>query len=179
MMNSIAIFSRRLLMPAIVLILLAGAGCKSKKKAMEAAAIEKARMEQEASQRQRDEERKKREQEEADAAERDRKEREARAELEQEPYARLDQFFNAIAGSANSPSANSSIQEALSLFATEDTPVLIVISDSNGVKDYDRPTTIKAYLNYLKDVKQNVNRINKLHFDASKKIVEVELIKAK
>jgi hypothetical protein len=65
------------------------------------------------------------------------------------------------------------------MFVSEDTPVLIVISESGGTKDYDRPTTIRAYLNYLKDVKKNPNRIGKLHFDNANKIVEVELIKGR
>jgi hypothetical protein len=52
-----------------------------------------------------------------------------------------------------------------------------VISEEQGVKDYDRPTTIKAYLNYLKDVKKNINRVGKLQVNNSNKITEVELIK--
>jgi hypothetical protein len=33
------------------------------------------------------------------------------------------------------------------MFASPETPVLIVISESHGQKDYDRPTTIKDYFN--------------------------------
>ena len=170
-------FSRSLALPLVVLMLVAGAGCKSKKKAMEAAAAaEKQRMEQEAATKEREAEAR-RKQEEAAELDRQRKEREAAEARASEPYSRLDGYFNAIANATNSASANSSIQEALGLFASEDTPVLIVISESNGTKDYDRPTTIRAYLNYLKDVKKNANRIGKLHFDNSNKIVEVELVK--
>jgi hypothetical protein len=170
-------FSRTLVLPLIVIMLLAGAGCKSKKKAMEAAAAaEKARIEQEAALKKARDEEERKKQEEAAELDRQRKEKEAQAS---EPYAKLNDYFNAIAGSATSSSANGTIQEALGMFASEDTPVLIVISESGGNKDYDRPTTIRAYMNYLKDVKKNTNRIGKLHFDNANKIVEVELIKGR
>ena len=179
-MNSLSILSRRLIiMPLILLLLVAGAGCKSKKKAMEAAAAEKARMEQEAALKQKQEADERRRQEEAAEADRLRKEREERESRSSAPAVRLEEYFTQIANSPSSASANGSIQEALALFASEDTPVLIVISEEGGVKDYDRPTTIRSYLNYLKDVKKNTNRISKLHFDGSNKIVEVELIKGR
>lgn len=172
-------FSRTLVLPLILLMLLCGAGCKSKKKAMEAAAAaEKARIEQEAALKKSREEEERKKQEEAAELDRQRREREAEAQ-KSEPYSRLNEYFNSIASPSNSTSANGTIQEALGMFASEDTPVLIVISESGGVKDYDRPTTIRAYLNYLKDVKKNTNRIGKLHFDNSNKIVEVELIKGR
>ncbi|MEJ0054350.1 MAG: nucleoid-structuring protein H-NS [Bacteroidota bacterium] len=162
-------------------ILISAAGCKSKKKAMEAAAAEKARMEQEAT-------RKKQLEEEArmkEAEEKARMEAEANAKKEADmkaaaastPKAKLSQYFDAIAGSSSTGSANSSINEALTLFASGDTPVLIVISESGGQKDYDKPTTIRTYLNYLKDQKKNINRIETLQLDSSGKITEVELRK--
>jgi regulator of protease activity HflC (stomatin/prohibitin superfamily) len=179
-MNSISILSRRLIvMPLILLLLVAGAGCKSKKKAMEAAAAEKARMEQEAALKQQQEAAERRRQEEVAEADRLKKEQAEREARASGPSVRLEEYFAQIANSPTSASANGSIQEALSMFASEDTPVLIVISEEGGVKDYDRPTTIRAYLNYLKDVKKNTNRIGKLHFDSSNKIVEVELIKGR
>lgn len=167
--------SSRTLGIMLVILTLAVAGCKSKKKAMEAnAASEKARMEQEAAlQKQRDEEeqRKRAAEEEAEKA---RRVDEMRT---REPSAKLEQYFNAISSATNLPSANSSISEALALFASDDTPVLIVISESGGQKDYDRPTTIKNYLNYLKDQKKRADKIGNLQFDGSGKITEVELIK--
>jgi len=180
MMTFLRNFSRSMALPLIVLMLVAGAGCKSKKKAMEAAAAaEKARTEQEAALKMQREAEERRKQEEAAELDRQRKEREAAEARTSEPYSRLEGYFNAVANASNSASANSSIQEALGLFASEDTPVLIVISESGGTKDYDRPTTIRAYLNYLKDVKKNTNKIGKLHFDGSNKIVEVELVKGR
>jgi len=150
-------------------------GCKSKKKAAEAAraAEERARMEQEATARA-EEERKRKEAEEAARREAEARQREALANA---PKARLNQYFESIARSGNVSSANASINEALTLFASPDTPVLIVISEENGQKDYDRPTTIRQYLNYLKDTKNNANSISNLQLDASGKITEVELKK--
>ena len=52
-----------------------------------------------------------------------------------------------------------------------------MISESNGQKDYDRPTTIRDYLNYLKDQKKNMNQISNLQFDSAGKITEMELKK--
>ena len=159
----------------LFILMICFTGCKSKKKAAEAAraAEERARIEQEANLR-REEEQKRKEAEEAA-----RRDAEARQKdvMSNEPKSRLNQYFESIARSGNSSSANSSINEALTLFASPDTPVLIVISDEGGQKDYDRPTTIRQYLNYLKDTKNNSNSISDLQFDNSGKITEVELRK--
>jgi hypothetical protein len=130
-------------------------------------------MEQEAAalKKQQEEDRKRREAEE-EAAKR------AAAEANKKgPQAKLEEYFNSISNSTNEASANSSINEALSLFASSDTPVLIVIHESGGQKDYDRPTTIRNYLNYLKDQKKQADKIGNLQFDNSGKITEVELVK--
>jgi hypothetical protein len=173
--------SSRIIVTLFVCLLLIGSGCKSKKKAMEAkAAAEKARIEQEAAdkkKREDEEARKKREEEERTRAEADAEAK--RKAANSTPSARLDQYFNAIASSASPSSANGSISEALSLFATPQTPVLIVISEEGGMKDYDKPTTIQDYLNYLKDQKKNLNSITDLKFDAAGKITEVELTRKK
>jgi hypothetical protein len=163
-------------MLALLVVLMAvGGGCKSKKKAAEAAAAaEKAKMEQEAAalRKQQEEDRKKREAEEEAAK------RAAAAEANKKgPQAKLEEYFNSISNSSNEASANSSINEALSLFASSDTPVLIVIHESGGQKDYDKPTTIKNYLYYLKDQKKQADKIGNLQFDNSGKITEVELVK--
>lgn len=164
----------------IFLLIFSTSGCKSKKKAMEAAAAEKARIEQEAkakkqleeeaAQRKLAEERLRREQEEA-------RQKEMEAKANAAPKARLSSYFEAIAGSNSIASANNTINEALALFTSPQVPVLIVISEEGGQKDYDRPTTIKDYLNYLKDQKKNSNTISNLQFDGSGKITELELRK--
>jgi len=160
----------------VILLLLVGASCKSKKATMAVTdpASEKAKMEQESAMRK---------QQEAEAARKQELEAEARAaeakRKETEPYRKLDNYFSAISNSNSLASANSSISEALTLFASKDTPVLVVISEENGQKDYDRPTTIGEYLNYLKDQKKSINKINQLQFDNAGKITEVELVTKK
>lgn len=163
----------------LVCILTIGAvGCKSKKKALEASnAKEKARIEQEATlKRQQEEEARRKE-----AEERERREAEARLKEDElkvnKPATQLNQYFEAIATSSNVTSANNSINEALGLFSSPEAPVLIVISEYDGKKDYDRPTTIRKYLNYLKDQKKNINAISDVKVDSSGKITEVELRK--
>jgi hypothetical protein len=178
MLNFIKTSPKWVLLLTVVILMAAGGGCKSKKKAMEAseAAANKAKMEQEAAlkkQKEEDELRRK-----AEAEENARLEAEAKA-TKTEPYSKLEQYFNAIGGAGSAASANSSINEALTLFTSGDAPVLIVISESGGQKDYDKPTTIKDYLNYLKDQKKKADKIGNLQFDGSGKITEVELIKQK
>ena len=56
-------------------------------------------------------------------------------------------------------------------------PVLIIISQSAGFNDYDRPTTIEKYLNYLKDQKVSRNSVHEIKYNANGKINELELIK--
>ena len=180
MTNFLRTYARLFVLAFFIASVSVGTGCKSKKKAMEAeaAAKEKARLEQEAAARKEQEEaeRKRKEAEAAAAAERARLDAEAKKST---PYTKLQQYFTAI-GSANSvAAANSSINEALTLFASPETPVLIVISESGGQKDYDRPTTIKDYLNYLKDQKKQGDKLGNLQFDSSGKITEVELVKQK
>lgn len=91
--------------------------------------------------------------------------------------ATVQSYFNAIANASSVSSANGSINEALNLFASENVPVLIIINRSGNIVDYDEPTTIRKYLEYLKDVKKTENRIDNLELDANGKITEVVLIK--
>jgi hypothetical protein len=162
-----------------LIIMIGASGCKSTKKL--AAAKEKERMEQEASlrlkqQQEAEAEAKRKGEEEKMRAEALAKEKEMAAKAST-PKTRLSEYFYAIASSANATSANNSINEALTMFASPETPLLIVISESGGQKDYDRPTTIKDYLNYLKDQKKNINTITDLKLDNAGKITEVELRK--
>lgn len=164
----------------VLIIMISALGCKSSKKAMEASE-EKARIEHEAALRQQQEAEAKRKA--AEEEEKALKQREAEAKLKEAqakastPRARLDEYFTAISSSANVNSANTSINEALTLFASPEATVLVVISEAGGQKDYDRPTTIKDYLNYLKDQNKNINTISDLKFDSAGKITELELRK--
>ncbi len=89
----------------------------------------------------------------------------------------LDKYFMEISTAPSIDAANRTINEALGMFASPSAPVLIIISQSGGMTDYDRPTNIKEYLNYLKDQKKNINRIESINLNDNGKIVDVELIK--
>ena len=93
--------------------------------------------------------------------------------------ATLSDYFSSIANAGSASEANLFISDALSLFASPDTPVLIIINKSGDIIDYDRPTTIKNYLNYLKDTKNDINRIDKIIYDDNGKIKELDLFKMK
>jgi mRNA-degrading endonuclease HigB of HigAB toxin-antitoxin module len=89
----------------------------------------------------------------------------------------LNKTFSEIANAGNVNIANAKIADAMSMFASGDAPVLIAIYNAAGKKDYDRPTSIRDYLNYLKDQKHSKNRVENFVLDASGKIKELELTK--
>lgn len=105
------------------------------------------------------------------------REREERLRREESAPKGLGEYFNLISASTNLATTNRYIDEALQLFASDDAPVLIIISKSGDIVDYDRPTTIKKYLEYLKDQKVTRNEIENVVYDANGKITELELIK--
>ncbi len=90
---------------------------------------------------------------------------------------KLETSFNAIATSSSLDAANDIISQTLKMFASGDVPVIIAFFKENGIKDYDEPTTITKYLNYLKDLKKNPNKIENVITGDDGKIVELDLIK--
>jgi len=105
-----------------------------------------------------------------------RKELEAQ-NAEEQKFSKIENLFNDIANSKSMEMGNTKINEALRFFASPDVPVLIITFMEGSTKDYDRPTTIKKYLEYIKDQHKNANNIHNVQFDASGKITELELIK--
>lgn len=97
------------------------------------------------------------------------------ASAEEVAAEKLENYFNSVAAAGNANMANQSIQEILGMFSNQETPVLVVIHEENGIKDYDEPTTIKKYLDYLKDTKKNLNFISDIRLDANGKVSELEL----
>ena len=91
----------------------------------------------------------------------------------------LSDYFSSIANARSTSEANMFINDALGLFNSPDALVLIIISKTAEITDYDRPTTIKNYLNYLKDTKNNINKVEKIVYDDNGKIKELELLKMK
>lgn len=109
--------------------------------------------------------------------ERLRKEEEERRKQITGKYTVLENHFMSIAGAPSIPLANERIAQALQMFASPDVPVLIIISQTGGFNDYDRPTTIRRYLDWLKDQKLSPNRVEQAKYDNNGKITELELIK--
>lgn len=90
---------------------------------------------------------------------------------------KLENYFGSIANSSNVAAANSSMQEALKMFSSPDAPVLIIIYRTDGSADYDEPTTIKKYFEYLKDTGNNKAKVEEMVMDDYGKIKELVLKK--
>lgn len=96
---------------------------------------------------------------------------------EEDANTRLENIFEQVSSARSNSDANFRIREAMNMFASPQTPVLIIISREGSQVDYDEPTTIQKYLEYLKDTKNQPAAIDELVFDANGKIKEVVLIK--
>ncbi len=109
--------------------------------------------------------------------ERLKKEEMEKANRERQKYAAITNSMSSIANAGGYDAANRQIESALSLYATPDVPLLIIISKENGYADYDRPTTISKFLNYLKDKKEFKYDVESVKYNDLGKITELELIK--
>jgi hypothetical protein len=93
----------------------------------------------------------------------------------------LEKAFQGIADAAkagNVTQANALVQSTVSkYFASENAPVLIIISKEGTIVDYDKPTTIKKYLDFCKDQKDSRNAVDSYQLDGAGKIKEIDLIK--
>jgi ribosomal protein S8 len=89
----------------------------------------------------------------------------------------IHDYFHSIANASSVSEANMFINEAVKLFTSPDAPVLIIISQEGDIVDYDRPTTILNYLNYLKDTRNNINTVERVSYNDQGLIKELELIK--
>jgi len=100
-------------------------------------------------------------------------------EKKKEPtgYGYINDYFVQIAYAKDVTTANAKIAEAMKLYAGKDVPVLIIISQADGITDYDKPTTIEKYLNFVKDQKKYSNDVYNVKFDSYGQITELELIK--
>ena len=116
------------------------------------------------------------------ARERAQKEEEERRAKEERDKANatdavLGRNFVSIANASSVSQANRVISETLGLFESPNTPVLIIIKQNAGYNDYDRPTTIENYLNYVKDQKKATEKVFQIKYNDQGKINELELIK--
>lgn len=90
---------------------------------------------------------------------------------------RLEMQFSAIANASGTNSANQTINETLGMFSNPNALVLIIIYKDGSTTDYDEPTDITKYLNYLKDQKQTPHTVDKIILDDNGRIKELELMK--
>lgn len=89
----------------------------------------------------------------------------------------LGRNFTSIANASSVSQANRVINETLGMFESPNTTVLIIIKQNQGFNDYDRPTTIEKYLNYVKDQKKATEKVYQIKYNDNGKINELELIK--
>jgi hypothetical protein len=112
------------------------------------------------------------------ARERAQKEEEERNKQEaQAVNVTLERNFGSIARANSVSQANRLINETMDAFESPNVPVLIIIKQNAGFNDYDRPTTIEKYLNYVKDQKKATEKVYEIKYNANGKINELELIK--
>ena len=98
-------------------------------------------------------------------------------EQEQSANVTLESNFGSIARAGSIAQANRLINETLGMFESANVPVLIIIKQNAGFNDYDKPTTIENYLNYVKDQKKATEKVYEIKYNANGKINELELIK--
>jgi hypothetical protein len=92
----------------------------------------------------------------------------------------LENSFQGIADASKSGNASqvmSLTRSTLQLFSSEDATVLIIISKEGSIVDYDKPTTIKRYLEFVRDQKASRNEVDTYQLDGAGKIKELDLIK--
>lgn len=112
-----------------------------------------------------------------EAAQEQEKKQEEMNAMKAEMSNKLQEHFNSIVNASNRLAAEAEIDETLKYFASGEAPVLRIVYQSGDVTDYDEPTTIKKYLNYLKDMEKNPNRIKNIKYNENGKIKELELEK--
>ncbi|MFY0600582.1 MAG: nucleoid-structuring protein H-NS [Cyclobacteriaceae bacterium] len=91
---------------------------------------------------------------------------------------KLNQYFSSISQASNASKANADISQTLSMFSSSDALVLIEIYSLDGTVDYDEPTTISKYLNYLKDTNKKSDKVQEIIYDDNGKIKELVLRKS-
>ncbi|WP_420581565.1 hypothetical protein [Reichenbachiella sp.] len=89
----------------------------------------------------------------------------------------LNNYFREVSGAATTAIANGNIDQALNMFSSPDAPVLIMIYNDGANPDYDEPTTISKYLNYLKDTKTKAATVEEVVYDSEGRIKELVLKK--
>jgi hypothetical protein len=89
----------------------------------------------------------------------------------------VNSYFDEISSSNDYAKANQSIGQALELFSNPEALVLIIIYENGSEIEYDEPTTVEKYLNYLKDTKSKPATVEEIVTDEAGKIKELVLRK--
>lgn len=90
----------------------------------------------------------------------------------------VEEYLHEVATAPTKLAAGRSEAELLSLFDSRSTPVLIVIYQEGDFKDYDEPTTIGAYLEYLRLQNKQPAAVQNIVKNPAGKIIELELYQA-
>ena len=88
----------------------------------------------------------------------------------------LDLYLQQIAKASTAAEANGIITKVLDMFASKTADVLIIIEKDGDMVDYDKPTNITEYLNYVKDSKLYNKKVEALEMDGNGKIKLLELM---
>lgn len=89
----------------------------------------------------------------------------------------LGVYMKDMAQAGNLQAANMTKDKALQMFSSPNAPVLIAIYQNGQEVDYDEPTTISKYLDYLKDTKSKPALVEEMVMDDAGKIKELVLRK--
>lgn len=116
--------------------------------------------------------------EEARLAEEERR-RKVREQMESKENRDINYYLDNVLGAGNTTEANQLINDALKIFESPETVVLIEIYNDGTTVDYDKPTTAKKYLNYLKDVQRKPDKVKEFKKNDAGKITELVLTKIK
>ena len=85
--------------------------------------------------------------------------------------------FSQISQAGSYDAANGVIDKMLDEFESPNTPVLIIIAEEQGEKDYDKPTTIEKYLEYIKVQKRFESTVEEIVRNKDGKISRLVLRK--
>ncbi len=88
----------------------------------------------------------------------------------------LEDNFEKIMNAASYAEADAVIKETLEKFENPEAPVLIILYRQGEDVDYDKPTNIKDYLNYLKLQKKSNANIDQIFLNSNGKIKSLDLM---
>lgn len=105
------------------------------------------------------------------------KELKAAKEVKVKPLkSQLEENFDKIMNASSYAEADAVIKETLEKFENPEAPVLIILYRQGTDVDYDKPTNIKDYLNYLKLQKKSNADIDQIFLNTDGKIKSLDLM---